>query len=1136
MGKDCMRIIRTFSVLLAAAMALAAQEYRATLFGVITDPSGAAIPNAPITITNMDTKVVSNGQSNNEGNYVVPYLIPGRYSLRVEQAGFKTFERSPIELRVNDRMRVDVVLAVGQLSDHVTVTAEAPLLEVSSSDRGQVLDNVKITELPLNGRNPWWFTNLSAGVRSTGGMTWMRPFGEGTRYVINGGRTSTNEFQLDGISNNIAGPDYNGAYTPPVEATQEMKIMTSTYDAQYGHTGGGVISLTVKPGTNDPHGVVYEYLRRTALEANQYANNATGSARPDHFVDQYGFELDGPVWLPKLYKGKDRTFFMFAMEQYRESAPMPTLGMVPTAEEHKGDFSKSLNSAGKMYTIYDPLTIQPNPAFKPTAAVTMANLQYLRTPFAGNVVPQNRMEPIALRVLQDVPLPNQPGDPVTHANNWFGANAADRSDFHNFIARVDHNISSAWKMYARWSYNYRDGARTNQFDWPTAAAAKIHAGRRNDTAVFDTVDTISPSTILSIRLGFNRFVYLSLFTPQDVTGLGFPKSLASQLQMPDKYPNFLWENYIRAGRNEVNITPSDTYTAQATMNKIVGSHSMKFGGEIRKMHYGFVGRADAAGTYNFNRSWTSSNPQVNDPAAGNAIATFLLGYMSSATATLNAATYQSWNYTVGFFQDDWQVTRRLTLNLGLRWDYESPMVERYNRQNVGFDLNAKSPYQVPGYDLRGGLLFAGDRGNPRTAFVPDHNNWQPRLGVAYKLFDTKPLVFRGGFARTFLPVGNDGGAQGFSQTTNAQSSTPGYLPYRVLSNPFPEGLIQPPGASGGLATQVGDGVSFSDRSRVIPQFWQYSAGFQYELFPGLLVDASFVGSQTRQIQTSKSISFLTVEQLALGTQYLSASVPNPFYGVLPSKTSRGGQATIQRRSLLGPYPQYTGVSMDAVSRGRSWYNALQMKVEKRMRQGLTLVVAYTNSKTMEMVSYKNAQDADFSRELSGSDVPQRLTLAGVYEFPVGPKKRFLNSGIASHIIGGWALNWNSLLQSGTPVGWSNYQIVGDPKLTSGQNLNHWFNTSADMWIQRPPDTLRITALRSPNIRRHTAPQVDLTLIRDFRIRERQKFQFKLSAFNASNTPIFDSPNVTPTSPLFGVVPITQMNLPRSVEIGLRYSF
>jgi hypothetical protein len=292
---------------------------------------------------------------------------------------------------------------------------------------------------------------------------------------------------------------------------------------------------------------------------------------------------------------------------------------------------------------------------------------------------------------------------------------------------------------------------------------------------------------------------------------------------------------------------------------------MKFGGEYRLMHYANLARGNASGTFSFSRSWTSSNPQVNDPTGGNAIASFLLGYMSGASATLNATPYLSWQYPVLFFQDDWQVTRRLTLNLGLRWDLETPPVERFNRQNRGFDFNARSPYQVPGLDLHGGLVFPGAGGEPRGAFNSDRNNWQPRMGVAYRMLQSKPLVFRGGFGRYFLPTTEFGGTIGFSQTTSAQTSTPEFLPYQVLSNPFPNGLIPPPGAERGLATQVGDSVSFNDVNRSIPYVWQFSAGFEYELRPGLLLEATYVGSRTREIGVGKSQSYLTTDQLALGT-------------------------------------------------------------------------------------------------------------------------------------------------------------------------------------------------------------------------------------------------------------------------------
>jgi hypothetical protein len=558
--------------------------------------------------------------------------------------------------------------------------------------------------------------------------------------------------------------------------------------------------------------------------------------------------------------------------------------------------------------------------------------------------------------------------------------------------------------------------------------------------------------------------------------------------------------------------------------------------EYRLMRYASIGRANGQGTYGFTRSWTSSNPQINDASGGNAIASFLLGYMNSASAVLNSTPYLSSRYPVLFFHDDWQAGRNLTLNLGIRWDLEGPPVERYDRQNRGFAYDARNPYQVPGLDLRGGLLFAGVGGLPRGAFDLDRNNFQPRAGLAYKIFNSRPLGFRVGAGLYYLPTVEYGGVTGFAQTTSAQTSTPGFLPFHTLSDPFPNGLIPRPGASQGLATQVGDSISFNDSRRAVPSVWQYSAGFEYELVPGLLVEATYVGSQTRQLQVSRSLSYLTHEQLALGTPFLSQVVPNPFFGVLPVTTSRGAQATIQRRNLITQYPHYSAVTANQLNLGSSWYNSVQFKLEQRFRNGLTYLVSYTVSKTMEATAYRNPQDVDLSRELATFDTPQRLVLSGYYEFPLGPRRRWLSSGVISHLVGGWQFNWISIIQSGTPMSYPDFHIHGNPKLDRGQTLDRWFNTARDIWVQRAADSLRTAPLRSPNIRRHTTAQMDLALNRDFLVREGHRFQLKVSAFNATNTPIFGFPNTDPNSPLFGVVPITQINSPRSIELGFRYFF
>jgi hypothetical protein len=1131
--------VRVLSFAFLFAAASMAQEYRATMLGTVTDPVGAAVPSASVTVTNNETGVVSRARCNGEGGYQIPYLQPGVYTLEVAHPGFKTHRRGPIELRVNDRATIDARLEIGRAADQVTVTADASLVEDSTGSLGQVIGSKQITDLPLDGHNPFSLMNLAAGVSYTGSLLYSRPFDNGAiaDFSINGGQSGVNEYQIDGVSNNANTGRSNVAYVPPAESTQEFKVQTSLYDAQYGRSGGGVINLSIKPGTNRLHGAAYEYMRRTVFDANQFASNAAGQPRAKRRIDQWGGEIDGPITIPRLYRGKDRTFFMFSVEQYGESTPQPALGSVPTAEQRAGDFSKTFTAAGKLYTIYDPLTQYANPDYASSKTITLANLRYLRLPFPDNQVPKNRMEPIALRVLQDIPLPNQPGDPVTKLNNWFGANVGEDSDFRNLIARVDHVLNQSWKMFGRWNHNLRDGGRIDYWGWGTPATKQIAAERSNDGAVVDVVGTITPRAYFSARVGFNRFEATSHYNPIDISSLGLPKSFVSQLQIPNAYPMFTFENYLQTGISQWDINPSETYSAQAGMNHILGSHTLKYGFEYRLMHYANFGRGNASGTFGFTRGYTSITPDINDPGSGNAMASFLLGFMSSASATLNATPYLSWRYPVTYVQDDWRVTGRLTLNIGLRWDYETPPVERFNRENRGYDFNAPSPIAAKGVSVIGGLLFAGVGGQPRGAFKRDLDNIQPRFGVAYKVLDRRPLVFRGGIGRSYLPTVDFGGSTGFAQTTNAEVSNVEGQAIRVLSNPFPSGLAAAPGSSLGLATQAGDNISFNDPGRSIPYVWQYSAGFQYEIASGTLIEATYSGSQTHALQVSRNINVLSADQLALGTFYLNQGVPNPFYGVLPASTPRGTSSTVQRRVMLLPYPQFGTITMNSMSYGRSWYNSVQLRLERRFKNGFWALVTYANQKTMEAVTFLNPQDPHPSRELASYDMPQRLVVSGLYTLPFGRRGRLLRTRPGAAILGGWQLSLNGVSQSGPPIALPDYYIYGDIRLPAGQQtLDQWFDTSKDIWVQRPPDTLRTAKLRSPSLRRNTAPQFNSELIRTFQITERHRFQLKVSAFNMANTPIFGPPNNNPTSPLFGRVPITQINLPRSMELGFRYSF
>lgn len=1122
------------------------QEYRATMLGTVTDPAGAVVPKATVHAVNTTTSVRSTTETNGEGSYTIPFLLPGNYRLTVEHPGFRTVDRGSIILRVGERIRIDVKLEVGSLAERIEVVAESPLIESDSANRGPSYGTQAMESLPVKGRNPWTLASLSAGVLDTNNPLFPRPQDGPFSYSINGGRTNyNNEVLMDGQPRDI------GWKAIPQEAVQEVKVVTNTYDAQYGHTSGGVISIAVKAGTSTLHGAGYYYVSRADLNANSFANNRTGATRPDAKLDQYGFELDGPVILPHIYNGKGRTFFTAAWEKWVQDSPYGALTTVPTDLERKGDFSQSLTASGAPYTIYDPLTLAPNPAFDPSKPITLSNLQYLRTPFAGNLVPANRISTVGKNVVSLLPQANQPGNNFTHANNYFQADGnAQHDPFQDLVLRVDHNFNSNWKMYARYDNNIRDvGGPNGVAGWHTALDPPYVYWQRSHSAVVDLVDVINPRTILNMK--FSGSLFMSVVKPlgpdfDQVKQLGLPASLVNQLDLGGtRYPAFSFQNYSGVASTD-RFVPLRNWvmeTVQASVLRTQTKHTLRVGFEFRPKYYGLTTFNGSAGNYGFARGWTSSNPNVDNAATGNAIASMLLGYMNNATVVHNTGISNSWFFPAVYFQDDWRVSRRLTVNWGLRWDYEAPVVERYDRQARGFAYGSPSPIQVPGLNLTGGLMFAGVNGQPRGAFNPDRQDWQPRLGVAYKMADRRPLVFRAGVGRFFLPTSVDSSAEiginsPWGATTAEVTSTPGFLPAAAFDNPFKSGLIQAPGSSQGLATLAGSSITVNDLARHTPSMWQYSAGFQFEVTNGVLLEATYSGSQTRWLPVSRALNYLTRAQLALGEPYLNTSVPNPFYGVLPANTSLGAQPNIARRALMTPYPQFPGVTSANNSMGYSWYNSAQFRMEYRLRHGLATQLGYTIGKTMEAVSLLNPQDGNLYRQKAAFDRPQRFVASVIYSLPVGPKAKYLNQGWISHVVGGWDLTMTGVAQSGVPIVFSNgnYALTGDPTLSSGQTYSHWFDTSSSLWVLQPAGALRTVPNVSQNIRGPIAPQFDIGISRTFQIHENHKFQFRALAYNATNTPLFGLPNTDPTSPLFGTVTLTQTNLPREISLNFRYSF
>ncbi|MDQ3685801.1 MAG: TonB-dependent receptor, partial [Acidobacteriota bacterium] len=790
----------------------------------------------------------------------------------------------------------------------VTVNDVAPLLEADTASRGQVVENERISELPLVGRNPINLATLAPGVTFNGNPQFNRPFdnGDNVNFSINGGLNRHNDFQLDGVPNNAI-TDANAtrtvssnniAFIPSSEATEEFKIQTNTYDSQFGRTGGGTINVNIKSGGSEYHGSVYEFARRYQLNANSFSNNARGLLTSGPFagqetsprftrdqltgenlggnnIDQYGFVISGPLRIPRFgeggstfYNGSDRTFFLFNAERYEELSPGQGFSTVPTLLERSGNFSQS------GVIIYDPLTTRANPAGQ----------GFIRDPFPGNIIPANRISPVGQNIINGFSLPNT-GAATLRFNNFYLSEGLGTDDFYSYVARVDHTFSESQRMFVRFVNNRRDQfafGGNNRVGLGTDQQGPLV--RENYGVVIDSTTTISPTAILSARFGFSRFLqaaFRQASSPFDATSIGFapafsaarPISIVPRITFSD--PN---GGIPEFGSRNPNSNITNSFSVPVYLTKIAGKHTFKFGGEYRRFQVNQSGGSFnfGGGAFCFTNQFTARDPQ-NRNSGGAAFADLLLGAPTAnrgfAECGGNAPVTQlenispttfEWGYYAAYVQDDFKVTPRLTLNLGFRYDFEQSPTERYNRQNRGFALNEANPLAAAVRNasttdcpacanLTGGLFFAGVGGQSEGAFEQDRNNFQPRVGVAYQLNDK--TVLRGGYGLYYFPSAEYGGASGFSVITPYVGTLTGgganaFIPRAdAFSNPFPSGLAQPTGASLGLLTQLGTDVTFVNPNRVIPYIHQYSFGIQRELPFRTKLDVSYVGSATREILT-----------------------------------------------------------------------------------------------------------------------------------------------------------------------------------------------------------------------------------------------------------------------------------------------
>ncbi len=1154
--------ISAFPKLLAAAALLAAPGLFAQtgqITGRITDPAGAVVPGAQVTITASDTGVSRTTESNSDGYYTAPSLLPGQYTVSVDHQGFRPVVRPGLQLQVEQTLRVDFALEVGEVSQKIVVQEQAPLLETETPSVGQVVQSKQIVNLPLLGRDAYALGELVPGVRISRGMNDLPVDQISTSSVsINGAPGNANEFLLDGAPNTGAAQNQPVVY-PSADSVQEFKVQTNSYSADVEHAAGGVFNVVTKSGTNELHGDAYDFLRNNDLDATDFFANRAGKSPPPLKFNQFGGVLGGPVVIPKVYNGKNKTFFFVSTELVRYIQGITFTGTVPNPAELTGNFSNDRNAAGKPIVIYDPATTRPNPS----------GSGYVRTPFPGNIIPANRISPISTTIASYLPAPNTVGAPFTGANNYA------RTDSNNitkntFSTRLDQNFSDLTRMFIRYSYDDTPWTRASPYgpsDPGSPAFGPQDFTRYNSVAEFDHI--FSPTLIGTLRASFSR---LSNFRGPisegfNIAQLGFPSNLAAEIGAPAAFPAVDITGYGVYGSIPNSARDGGTlgetgliafgmnnYALQANMTKTLGSHEIKFGGETRLVQFNTIQTADNSTSFTFNSAFTQGpNPTQSSAIAGDALATYLLGIPGGSVAPSPALAMET-RYFAGFVEDQWKVSSNFTLNVGLRYEVEFPRTERYN-QLTNFNYQAASPLQAPGIAPRGALSFVGVNGVSRYDANPDLNNFAPRVGFSWHA--TPKTVVRSGIGMFYGTNWGIGGApagfgiSGFAATTGIVTSLDGVTPVVDFANPYPKGLNQPTGSTLGASTLLGQAVSFYDRGNVTPYTVQWNFDLQRELPRGFLLDVGYVGTRGLKFPNNLFINQLPDSELALGNG-LHTLVPNPFYGQIAIGPL--AQPKVAEAQLLLPYPQYLGVTSDAANYSPSSYNALQVKLEKRYSSGFTLLASYTYSKMMDLntgafagESFSGGAIQDWNNlaseyGVSSLDQTHRLIVNAVYELPFFKAQK----GFVGHVLGGWEAGIVGSYYSGSPLG-----IVSAVNTTfsqgGGQRPN-WNGQSAALANPTPAEWFNTSDFSAPlpyhfgtsprtfsGLRSDWTHNIDLSLHKNTNLTERLSLQFRIEAFNLTNTPVFAPPNTTFGSPAFGTVS-SQANQPRILQLALKLLF